>query len=82
MENGIKDKAERIKAKAEIFLKNKTKTFIVDSFDNYYFCDIISVEEDYLIVLGFAGRRKFERDKIYFVDVLRLEEYKEVVVKK
>ena len=78
MEQGIKEKAERIKEKAKIFLKNNTKAFIVDVKDNYYFCDIELIGDDSLIVVGFAGRRKYEQDKIFFIDILRFEEYEEV----
>ena len=73
----IKEKVARYKEKAEIFLRNKTKAFIEDIDKNYYFCDITKVEEDFIEVIGFAGRRKFERDKIYFTDIIRFEEYEE-----
>lgn len=78
MEQGIKDKVERTKVKAKIFLEKNIKTFIVDIDNNYYFCDLKSIEEDFLIVIGFAGRRKFETDKIFFIDIIRFEEYEEL----
>jgi len=77
MEKELKDKVERYKAKADIFLNNNTQAFIVDNQGNYFFCNIRKVEEDFVIVYGFAGKRKFEQDKIYFVDVVRFEEYEE-----
>lgn len=77
MEQGLKEKAERVKVKAEIFLNKNIKAFIVDANNDFYFCDIKSVGEDYLIVIGFAGQRKLEKDKIFFIDILRFEEYEE-----
>ncbi|KKM13645.1 hypothetical protein LCGC14_1714220 [marine sediment metagenome] len=77
MEQGIKEKLERFKVKAEIFLSKNIKAFIVDANNDFYFCDIESVGEDYLIVMGFAGQRKSEKDKIFFIDILRFEEYEE-----
>lgn len=74
--NILKEKIERFKIKAELFLKNNNKSFIIDIYDNYYFCDILFVGEDYLVVLGFDGIRKFEKDRIFWADVVRLEEYK------
>ena len=78
MEEGFKDKIKRMKVKADLFLDKEIKTFIVDINNDFYFCNIESVEEDSLVVLGFAGRRKFERDKIFFIDILRFEEYHEL----
>ena len=76
MEN-IKEKVERIKAKADLFLKNDIKVFIVDTLDNYYWCDILSVGEDYLFVQHFTGKKKFEKERILWLDIIKFEEYKE-----
>jgi len=46
MENEIRNKIERWTIKAEAFLKNNTKAFIVDINNTYYFCDILFVGED------------------------------------
>jgi len=73
----VKDKIERLKGKAEIFLKNNTKAFIVDIYDNYYFCDIILVGEDYLYVQHFTGKKKGEKERIVWFDIIKFEEYQE-----
>jgi len=73
----IKDKIERFKAKAEIFLKNNTKAFIVDLNDNYYFCDILLIGEDYLYVQHFTGKKKCEKERILWYDIIKFEEYEE-----
>lgn len=73
----VKEKVERFKIKAKIFLDKNIKAFIEDIGNDYFFCEIVSVQEDCIEVVGFAGRRKFERDRIFFVDILRLEEYEE-----
>ena len=71
----IKDKIERLKGKAEIFLKNNTKVFIIDITNNYYFCDINSIDEDYIYVKNFAGKRKGEEERILWFDIIKFEEY-------
>lgn len=73
----IKDKIERFKGKAEIFLKNNTKAFIIDIDDNYYFCDIINFDEDYLYVKHFTGKKKYEKERIIWYDIIKFEEYQE-----
>ena len=72
----VKDKIERLKGKAKIFLKNNIKTFIVDLEDNYYFCKILSITEDYLYVKHFTGKKKGEKEKIMWFDIIKFEEYK------
>ena len=72
-----KDKVERFKGKSEIFIKNNTKTFIIDIYDNYYFCNILVVGEDYLYIQHFTGKKKFEKERILWYDILKIEEYKE-----
>ena len=73
----VKDKIERLKGKAEIFLKNNTKAFIVDIDDNYYFCDILLVGEDYLYVKHFTGKKKGEKERVVWFDIIKFEEYQE-----
>ena len=77
MENGIREKIERLKLKAEEILKENLKCFIVDIFDNYYFCEILFVGENYLVVQDFKGLRKFEKSRLWWADVVKLEPYKE-----
>ena len=77
----ITEKVERFKAKAELFLKNDIKVFITDIYENYFFCDILLVGEDHILVKGFKGKRKLEKDRILWFDVVKLEEYKEEVDK-
>ena len=78
MEQGIREKAERFKVKAEIFLNKKIQAFIVDVENNFYFCDIKSVGENFVSVFCFAGKRKGKSDKLYFIEILRFEEYEEL----
>ena len=77
MENEIRNKIERFKIKAEGFLKDNIKAFIVDINDTYYFCDIIFVGDISIHVYNFKGSRMGEKDRIYWSDVVRFEEYKE-----
>jgi len=73
----VRETIERLKGKAEIFLKNDTRAFIVDTSDNYYFCHILVIGEDYLYVQHFTGKKKFEKERILWFDIIKFEEYVE-----
>ena len=73
----IKDKVERFKAKAELFLKKDIKAFITDVYDNYYFCKILIVGEDYLYIQHFTGKKELEKERILWLDIIKFEEYGE-----
>ncbi len=75
MEN-IKEKVERMKAKAELFLAKDIKVFIIDTLDNYYWCDILLVGEDYLFVQHFTGKKEGEKERILWYDIIKFEEYR------
>ena len=77
MDQGIKEKVERMKAKAELFLENDIRVFIKTIYDDYYFCDIILVGDVYLVVQSFTGKRNGEKDKLVWTDIVSLDEYKE-----
>jgi hypothetical protein len=74
MENA-KEMIERYKGKAEVFLKNNTRAFIIDISNNYYFCDILVVGEDYLYVQHFTGKKKLEKERILWYDIIKFDEY-------
>jgi len=75
----VKEKIERFKGKAAIFLKNNTNAFIVDTSDDYYFCRVVLIDEDYLYVKHFTGKHEGEKDKILWFDIIKFEEYEERV---
>lgn len=72
----IKEQVERWKGKAEVFLKYNIPAFIVDTSDNYYFCHILIVGEDYLYVENFKGNRKGEKSRIVWYDIIKFSEYR------
>ena len=74
----IKEKVERHKAKAELFLIKKKKAFIVDIKDTYYFCYIDRMDEEYIYVDNFKGKRKGINEKINWFDIIKFDDYKEV----
>lgn len=74
MEEELRNKIERFKIKAEGFLKDNIKAFIVDINDTYYFCDIILVGENYLVVKDF---RREDKERLFWADVVKFEEYKD-----
>ena len=76
MDEGLKDKVERMKAKAELFIKEDIKAFIVDTDDTYYFCDILLVGDNHIMFQDFTGKRKGEKTRLLWLDVQDIEEYK------
>jgi len=77
MEHELREKIERWKIKAEDFLKENVKAFIVDINDTYYFCNIIFVGDICIHIQHFKGNKKFEKERIYWADIVKFEEYKE-----
>jgi len=75
----IKQKIERLKIKADIFLKENKKSFVKDIYDNYYFCYIVFNGEEKLYVENFKGHRLDEgkiKEEIYWADVVDVSEYR------
>lgn len=68
---------EKKRERARIFLRNNIKVFIKDIYENYHFCQIKEINQDWLIVEGFEGNRKGETTRILWVDILVITEYKE-----
>jgi len=66
-----------ITEKARIFLKNDLRAFIKDIYDNYHFCKIKEVMEDWLVVEHFKGKRVGENIRLFLVDIKIFEEYRE-----
>jgi hypothetical protein len=76
MNNNIRDKIERFKIKAEGFLKEDIKAFIIDINQTWYSCNIISMNNLSCLICNFEGDDIGITQKIYFSDIIRLEEYK------
>lgn len=79
MEQGIKNKIEGLKEKSDFFLENNLRAFIKDKEDTYYFCYIVSVNNVHLIINNFAGKRVGISDKLLWIDVEDIKEYKDEV---
>lgn len=77
MDMDIQDKIERLRAKADIFLKDNLKAFIIDTAENYYFCYIVFVGHNSIYVQHFDGKKKGENERIFYPDIIRFDEYKE-----
>lgn len=73
------EQIERLKGKANFFLMNSIKTFIVDTSDDYYFCEILSMDDNYIYVEHFTGKHQGEKDRILWFDIIKFEEYEERV---
>ena len=68
----------KIKEKVKIFHKNKVKTFIANYRGDYFFCEILEIHEDFIVIKSFIGRRMNELDRIFYLDIQKIEEYKEL----
>ncbi len=77
MTDELREKLERLRIKAEGFLKTNTRAFIVDANDTYYFCDIIFAGEDTITVQNFKGIYAGIKKRLFWADVMKFEEYKE-----
>ncbi len=77
MATTIQEQIERNKIKAEMFLTDGTRAFIIDIGNTYHFCKIISVDERSIHVKNFKEKRPEKEEKILFVDIIKFEEYKE-----
>ena len=73
------ERVERLKVKADILLKENKKAFVKDIYGNYYFCKVIFSRENKLYIENFKGKRLDAgkiKEEIYWVDVIDLNEYK------
>lgn len=77
MEDELRITIERNKIKAESFLKNDIRAFIIDINQTYYFCDIIFIGDEGIHIQNFKGPRKLEKERIFWEDIIKFEEYKE-----
>lgn len=73
----LKEKVERWKATAEIFLKNNTPVFIEDINNNFYFGDIILVGESIISIKCFSPKdRAGQKFNLYWTLITKFEEYR------
>ena len=77
MEEETLNKIKELKDKAEYFLENDIKAFIKDKNDSWYFCDILLVGDIALTVYSFAGKKIGNKDRILWIDVEDIKEYKQ-----
>lgn len=74
MDINIETKIERWRSKAELFLKENIKCFLKTIDGGFYSADILFVGLNYLHIYDFIKKKKF---RIYWLDVLLFEEWKE-----
>lgn len=75
----VKQRIERLKIKADILLKENKKAFVKDIYGNYYFCYILFHGENKLLIENFKGKRLEYgkiKEEIYWVDIVDIDEYK------
>lgn len=77
MTNELREKLERWKIKAEVFLKNDTRAFLIDTNNTWYWCDIVFVGDDTVTIQPFKGIYAGIKRRLLWADVVKLEEYQE-----
>ena len=73
----ISEQIERFKLRAELFLKENTKAFIIDARDDWHFCHISEVNENNIKVIEFTGKLKGQENFINWIDIIKFEEFRE-----
>lgn len=73
----VLEKIERFKIRAELFLKENTKAFIIDTREDWHFCYISEISEDKIEVIEFTGKLAGQKNIINWVDILKFEEFRE-----
>lgn len=75
----VLEKIERYKLRADLFLKEKTKAFIIDARDDWHFCYITNINENNIEVAEFTGKLAGRNNVINWIDILKFEEFREEV---
>ena len=76
--DNFKDKVERWKELAELFLKNDERVYIKDIDDNFYFADITLVGDDSITVQCFSPEeRKGRKFVLYWLLIKKFDKYNE-----
>lgn len=77
----VKDKVERYRLKAEIFLDENIPAFIITINGDWNFCSIQKVNKHSIEVSHFAGKREGQTQRIIFIDIIQFDEYQEATSK-
>ena len=73
----IKENIERFKLRADLFLRENTKAFIIDARDNWHFCYIEKINKDKVEIKEFSGKLTGQSNIINWIDVLKFEEFRD-----
>jgi hypothetical protein len=74
MEIGIKDKIERMRVLGDLWFNEDKKVFIKDLEDNWYFCKIIIVGEDTVLIECYSPEdRKGLRFQLYWANIVKFD---------
>lgn len=72
----VKEKMERWKATAELFVKEDTQAYIKDLSGDLYFCDILIVGDETLTIQCFGPeQRKGQKFVLYWMLIEKFEKY-------
>jgi len=79
MESTVKEKIERWRILADIFVNKDKKVFIKEINGDLHFCKIVLTSHDSLIIYNFGpGQREGLEEEIYWVQISDFDEYREM----
>ena len=71
----MENKVNRLKDKADLFLKEDKRVVVKTYNKDWFFCDILIVGETRLTIQSFSGKRTGQTDHILWIDIYDIEEY-------
>jgi len=76
---GEKMDKDNVKEKAQVFLDEDIRVFIITTNGDYNFCDILLVTDKYIFVQHFAGHKEGLKERIFYSDIVenKFNEYRE-----
>ena len=78
----VKDKIERWKLLADLFIQKNKRAFIKEINGDLHFCIVLLNGEDSILIENFGPeQRAGTKEKIYWFSISEFEEYKEKEVK-
>ena len=75
MEQKRKKEIASFKDKAKLFSDKEIRAVVKTLKKDYYFCEILNVGEEKLLIYNFTGKRYGQKDEIYWTDIFEIDEY-------
>lgn len=73
----VMEKVERLRNKADLFLKQNQRVFITTYNGDWHSSDILIVGENYLMIYDFEGKTKGEKFRLLWLDIDDIKEHED-----